>query len=342
MKRQGAKIYNLFLKRSKSGTNQAQDEKESGTHCPSPGQSEQRSSFSGLRSSHMLTSAVIFQIQVSYLFGNIQDQRRQLIKTMCSKYKSNMSKTITRHHVNHIYVEDKYKILYCEVPKVGCSNWKRVLLMLSGHASDIEKITHQGTYRDLPLKTLNTFDQAGIMERMANYTKFMFVRDPLERLVSAYRDKFENHNAYYHTLFGRVIISKYRPNASKLALEYGDGVTFLEFVQYLLDMPPSVSKDIHWEAANRLCNPCHIDYDFIGKFENMSEESDVLLRSVGAPPNLKLPNLKDRNPSDEKTSLSITQKYMAQLDSLKRQQLYDLYKLDYLMFNYSKPLQDLH
>lgn len=67
MKRQGAKIYNLFLKRSKSGTSQAQDEKESGTHCPSPGQSEQRSSFSGLRSSHMLTSAVIFQIQVSYV-----------------------------------------------------------------------------------------------------------------------------------------------------------------------------------------------------------------------------------------------------------------------------------
>ncbi|XP_077569528.1 carbohydrate sulfotransferase 8 [Stigmatopora nigra] len=271
----------------------------------------------------------------------IQD-RRHLIKTMCGKYKSNMSKTITRHHVNHIYVEDKYKILYCQVPKVACSNWKRILLVLSGHASDIEKITHKATYKDLPLKTLNTFDQAGIMERLANYTKFMFVRDPLERLVSAYRDKLENHNAYYHTLFGRFIISKYRPNASKLALEYGDGVTFLEFVQYLLDMPSSVSKDIHWEAANRLCNPCHIDYDFVGKFENMSEESDSLLRLAGAPPDLKLPNLKDRNPSDEKTSLSVTQKYMSQLDSVKRQQLYDLYKLDFLMFNYSKPFPDLY
>lgn len=46
---------------------------------------------------------------------SILEQRRQLIKEMCAKYKSNVSKTITQHHVKNIYVEDKHKLLYCRV-----------------------------------------------------------------------------------------------------------------------------------------------------------------------------------------------------------------------------------
>ena len=36
-----------------------------------------------------------------------------------------------RRRPNILYV-DKYKMLYCVIPKVGCTNWKRVLLYLNG------------------------------------------------------------------------------------------------------------------------------------------------------------------------------------------------------------------
>uniref|UniRef100_A0A8C5HAS5 Carbohydrate sulfotransferase n=1 Tax=Gouania willdenowi TaxID=441366 RepID=A0A8C5HAS5_GOUWI len=243
---------------------------------------------------------------------NTLEARKQLMKEICSKYKSNIPKTITHHHVKHLFVEDKYKLLYCQVPKAGCTNWKRTLMVLAGQASNAQNIKHDIVHSGKHLKKLDSFKRQEIMHRLATYTKVMFVREPLERMVSAYRDKFENPNKYYHSLFGKKIISKYRAKPSKAALKTGSGVMFKEFVQYLLDVHRPVGMDVHWEQANQLCNPCLINYDFIGKFENMEEESNFLLRLVGAPPNLMVPSFKDRNPKDEKTSMQITESYFSQ------------------------------
>lgn len=274
--------------------------------------------------------------------SSILEARKKLMKEICTKYKSNISKTITHHHVKYLYVEDKYKLLYCQVPKAGCSNWKRTLFVLAGHASNTESIKHDTVHYSNLIKTLDSFNQEGIRHRLKTYTKVMFVREPLERIVSAYRDKFENPNPYYHGLFGKPIISKYRKNPSPASLNTGNGVTFNEFAQYLLDVHRPVGMDIHWEQANQLCHPCLIDYDFIGKFENMEEESNFLLRLIGAPPKLKVPTFKDRNPKDKRTSMQITENYFSQVNNVSRQRVYDFYYMDYLMFNYSKPFKDLY
>ncbi|XP_068613700.1 carbohydrate sulfotransferase 8-like [Brachionichthys hirsutus] len=279
---------------------------------------------------------------IGSFYPSIFEARRQLMKEICAKYKSSISRTVTRHHVKHLYVEDKYKLLYCQVPKAGCSNWKRTLMVLAGQAPNAQSIKHDTVHYGHHLKTLDSFGRQGIMHRLKTYTKVIFVREPLERMVSAYRDKFENPNNYYHSLFGKPIISKYRANPSRAALKTGSGVTFKEFVQYLLDVHRPVGMDIHWEQVNQLCNPCLIDYDFIGKFENMEEESNFVLRLTGAPPNITLPSFKDRNPTDTRTSMQITQKYFSQVSMLERQRVYDFYYMDYLMFNYSKPFKDLY
>lgn len=270
------------------------------------------------------------------------EARRRLMKEICAKYRSSISRTVTPHHVAHLFVEDKHKLLYCQVPKAGCSNWKRTLMVLAGQAANAQSINHDAVHYGRHLKTLDSFSRQGIMHRLETYTKILFVREPLERMVSAYRDKFENPNNYYHSLFGKPMISKYRANPSRAALKTGSGVTFKEFVQYLLDVHRPVGMDIHWEQVNQLCNPCLIDYDFIGKFENMEEESGVVLRLAGAPANVTLPSFKDRNPTDTRTSTDITKKYFSQVSLLERQRVYDFYYMDYLMFNYSKPFKDLY
>ncbi|MBN3309879.1 CHST8 sulfotransferase, partial [Amia calva] len=276
------------------------------------------------------------------MLSTIQEGRKRLMKEVCAKYKSNSKRTITPYHVSRIFVEDKHKLLYCEVPKAGCSNWKRVLMVLEGFASSTRDIQHNTVHYGNHLKRLDSFDHRGISQRLETYTKVLFVREPFERLVSAFRDKFEHPNSYYHPVFGKPIISKYRVNASRAALRTGAGVTFKEFVQYLLDVHKPVGMDIHWEHVNRLCSPCLLDYDFIGKFETMEEDANFLLHLTGAPRNLTFPSFKDRHSQEERTSARITQHYFAQLTPPERQRAYDFYYMDYLMFNYSKPFKDLY
>lgn len=272
-----------------------------------------------------------------------QESRRRLLAQVCAKYQSGASEQrVSQRQVSRVYVEDRSRLLYCEVPKAGCSNWKRVLMVLGGSATSARDIPHDAAHYANHLRRLESYDHAGMADRLRSYTKVLFVREPFERLVSAFRDKFESPNSYYHPVFGRPIISRYRTNATRTALRTGAGVTFREFVQYLLDVRRPVGMDIHWEPVSQLCSPCLLRYNFIGKFESLEEDANFLLRSVGAPRNLTFPDFKDRNPLAERTSSAITQRYFAQLNATERQRAYDFYYMDYLMFNYPKPFKDLH
>lgn len=272
-----------------------------------------------------------------------QESRRHLLTEVCAIYQALVTEQpITRRQASRVFVEDGSRLLYCEVPKAGCSNWKRVLMVLGGNANSTQGIPHNVAHYANNLHRLENFDHAGIAERLRSYTKVLFVREPFERLVSAFRDKFESPNSYYHPVFGRAIISRYRTNATPAALRTGAGVTFREFIQYLLDVRRPVGMDIHWEPVSQLCNPCLLRYNFIGKFESIETEANFLLRSIGAPSNLTFPKFKDRNPDAERTSSKITQSYFAQLNSTERQKAYDFYYKDYLMFNYPKPFEDLY
>ncbi|KAJ3595815.1 hypothetical protein NHX12_002229 [Muraenolepis orangiensis] len=271
-----------------------------------------------------------------------QAARRRLLREVCAKYQPSVAdQLLSRRQVSRVYVEDRSRLLYCEVPKAGCSNWKRVLMVLGGDAASPADIPHDAAHYANRLRRLDSYNRTGIAERLQAYTKVLFVREPFERLVSAFRDKFESPNSYYHPVFGRPIISRYRVNASRSALRTGAGVSFREFVLYLLDVHRPVGMDIHWEPVSQLCHPCLLRYNFLGKFENMEEEANFLLRSVGAPGNLSFPHFKDRNPLAERTSSGITRSYFAQLNLSERQKIYDFYYMDYLMFNYPKPLMQV-
>ncbi|XP_054888522.1 carbohydrate sulfotransferase 8-like [Poeciliopsis prolifica] len=272
-----------------------------------------------------------------------QRSRRRQLNDVCSKYqKVRWKRQVRVQQVSRLYVEDRFRLLYCEVPKAGCSNWKRVLMVLAGRARSTQDIPHNAVHYSNQLRRLDSYDRAGIAERLRTYTKVLFVREPFERLVSAFRDKFESPNSYYHPVFGRAIISRYRANATSSALKTGSGVTFREFVQYLLDAQRPVGMDIHWERVSQLCSPCLIPYDFIGKIETLQEDADFLLHGIGAPENLTFPDFKDRNPWVKRTSSRITQDYFSQLNHTERQKVFEFYYRDYLMFSYPKPFSDLH
>jgi hypothetical protein len=119
----------------------------------------------------------------------------------------------------------------------------------------------------------------------------LIVRDPYERLLSAYRDIIERlspHKDRKRIIKNIHVLQKYVPmdlkDTKPLSKRHRD-VEFYQFIQFLL--APSEAKvrntphNRHWRPIHKLCHPCSIDYTILGKFETLVEDSNFVLHSIG-------------------------------------------------------------
>ncbi|XP_077978808.1 carbohydrate sulfotransferase 9-like [Glandiceps talaboti] len=234
-----------------------------------------------------------------------------------------------------MYVDDKYKILYCPIHKVATANWRRVLMVLAG---DVENVTqvgkeHYNTYY-AKHRQLHSYPREQQIFRLANYTKFMIVRHPLERLISAYRDKFEfgrEHGEWYYL---KDIASNilYWNKPESLNTQKIHNVTFRDLVKFIITHPNNV-LDMHWERYHKLCRPCEIKYDIIGKYETLERDSNHILEKVHADDVIKFPPSKINNHATN-SSMANLEKYLSTLTAKELEELYNIYKDDFELFGY--------
>ena len=110
--------------------------------------------------------------------------------------------------------------------------------------------------------------------------KFIFVRHPFDRVLSAYRNKLEHpFTDEFRRRYGRKIIERYRPYATEEALASGADVSFTEFLRYIIDENPAKFNN-HWQRYWDLCQPCQVRYDFIGTAENYAREAELFVRKM--------------------------------------------------------------
>uniref|UniRef100_A0A8C4UIY0 Carbohydrate sulfotransferase n=1 Tax=Falco tinnunculus TaxID=100819 RepID=A0A8C4UIY0_FALTI len=129
----------------------------------------------------------------------IQNDRKSTLASVCLKNNFLKSRSKPDSHIaNQLFVEHKHKFIYCEVPKVGCSNWKRTIFLLQADLNaEASEIEHDHIHQTSLIKKLATYPPATQKVFLSNYTKVMFTRHPLERLVSAYRDKLLHSEPFY-------------------------------------------------------------------------------------------------------------------------------------------------
>lgn len=297
-----------------------------------------------------------------------QEARKKRIEDVCTgkedvevPKRTRAFSQIPNRELDHLIVDDTHQIIYCYVPKVACTNWKRVMVVLSQSLispssgtpyTDPEAIpadlVHNST---LHLTFAKFWRRYGSLSRhlmalkLQHYTKFLFVRDPFVRLISAFRNKFGRPNQDFYRQFGSVMLRRYGnmteslPETVAEAFKAGIKPTFQQFITYLLD-PETEKESIfneHWRQVYRLCHPCQVKYDFIGKLETLETDAEHLLKLLKVDHLIQFP-LGAQN----RTAASWESDWFAQIPITIQRQLYKLYEPDFELFGYPKPDSVFH
>ena len=170
----------------------------------------------------------------------IINQRNAHAKDYCLKH----NESARGQRMGPFYLYEPFRVAYCEVPKIGCTFWKRFVRFLnkdfpsSGNTniakpSDLSRhFTHLGGFITTPRVKLGSRSESKL-QYMDN--SFMFTRDPYSRLWSAYLDKLFLPDFWKY--IGIKIIRDERQKPNALSLKCGYDVTIPELVRYLVRHP---------------------------------------------------------------------------------------------------------
>lgn len=171
---------------------------------------------------------------------------------------------------HHVYVDEPNRIVFFTIPKVACTAWMQLFARLGG-APDWRADPHYRTDRRL-LSNYPT-DRCGEILNDPTWFRAVFFRDPVERLLSAYLDKFVHRAGYPVRLFGTRDVS------------------LNEFLDFALDpnTDPSIPRGLHahtnphWRPQMLVGNVGKFlpTMNFVGRFDHLGVDARALLEHLG-------------------------------------------------------------
>ncbi len=245
----------------------------------------------------------------------------------------------------------QYRFLYAPIPKVACSSFKMILYKTC--KADIPELIDMPTDRidrNFHIIIDRCFCLAGYSDLEAKSIlgnkeifKFTVVRNPFDRIASAFLNKFvterSNPAQWEHTL--PVIEKVFGPDQTPATTN----ITFRQFIQYL---SANTELDKHWFPMFLMVDP--FDMDMVIRMENLKADFEVLRDRLQLPYDLPHMNKSSRKDLDaargafadygvkelsELPALPTTaQMYDESLEKL----LHNRYKQDFEMFGYSDKL----
>ncbi|XP_053407981.1 carbohydrate sulfotransferase 11-like [Mercenaria mercenaria] len=194
-------------------------------------------------------------------------QRGNLVKERCQTFlKENNIRLYpnAKYRLNvDFWISRKYDFTICINTKVASTNTRRMIYALDNNfTGDINKIT-------LPMVRKYQKNCKDNFQKLMSKKKGMrviMVREPLERLLSAYRDR----DAY-----AKHIIKD-------------PSVSFKEFLQLILhEKTKTINR--HLYPFFERCRPCEMQYDFIVVHKYFHDDITTLLQLIGASGKVDIP-----------------------------------------------------
>ena len=179
-------------------------------------------------------------------------------------------------------VNHDYRCVYCPIGKVASTSLIRIFVQLSNLPDKEAALAlprgyiHAYAKHNLTLAAYHSQAEAMEILNDPSYFKFSFVRNPWNRLISAYLDKFVVKPNIRKSLFlpkhiKEVVKAVYESEG--LSPDYKKSITFRQFVEYLKSTKNEY-LDGHWKPQYLYLG--ETQFDFVGQLENLSEDFEYV------------------------------------------------------------------
>jgi len=233
-------------------------------------------------------------------------------------YKAILRKLKSPERKPRVWLLEKEKVGYIRIRKVASSSINHCLIQhLVDSDNQQDLVIDKALHKEAEARYSSHIPHAVIRRDLkGKYFLFAFVRNPLSRAWSVYKNKVNNPKraGKTHVLSNR---------------EFYFGMDFAEFVDVLARLPDDIT-DRHLRSQSWfLCDEQGLLPDYIGKLENFSADWEYLSNKYA------LPKPKHQNRTDASVKLSD----ICPLASMN--QLIERYAEDIKLFGYQQEVDEL-
>ncbi|XP_047488229.1 carbohydrate sulfotransferase 11-like [Penaeus chinensis] len=264
-------------------------------------------------------------------------QRAKVLLDACAKLDDTqgaLKPPLSVIYQNNLWLKD-HDLIYCPINKVGSTTWITSLLQMAGQETNHGR----GRVRKIYSAPLSIRDRNSFLKKAM---RMIIVRNPLDRLLSGYRDKMLHlickENQF--SVMQKLISTKYSdPDTPPDPSGRPSFRQFLLFIREEMEMfwqsQGQHEVNNHWKPFWWYCAPCHFEYNAVAHMESLSEDQEYILRETKL--SGKINNTRTHSSkNDNFTSTHEAAKwYFGQIPRSLLEEVIRLYQPDFDIFGYS-------
>eukprot|EP00116_Pleurobrachia_bachei_P005798 sb/3466060/ len=274
--------------------------------------------------------------------GDISPPTQQWLRDRVDEVRTHLNITYTppsnwnASRSYHIYHYPKIKMILTAIPKSGCTNWIQAMRIAEGLQKaplKRDKVWVIHNFRNRRLARLSDKEMSTLNESLS----VAVIRNPWTRMVSGYCDKIGpmSGDSPGKTLpmIARRIVARARNMTVEEAETQNLYPTFPEFIKMYV-VPRGQKKiylDVHFKPQYPQLHLKNVQYDYIVPLEH----SPALYPEVMRHTNSSSEALKGSYDATSDPRVSTTKEWFGQLEPHLIEELYDIFRPDFILGNYT-------